>query len=241
MTEEVITTPSPEVKEDTTVEEAVTEEPKLGEMLQHEELPKEEPKKETVGLDKFLDIKKQNKELKRKLEQLQSDSEDGSDVSEDIDSIAEEFNIDKSFLKKLEKSILSKRDKELDEKLSERLKPIEQAEKNKEVSNRFENVYTQTLERMPEYSNVINKDVVKSLAMLKENSMLSLPQLIEKIYGQSISGKKTIETTIPRGGKEPQEIDFSLAKKDTNYFAEIMANPELKKKYNASIENRLDL
>ena len=239
MTEEVITPQSPEVVEDKTVEEAVTEEPKLGEMLQDE--PKEEPKKETVGLDKFLDIKKQNKELKRKLEQLQSDSEEGSDVSEDIDAIAEEFNIDKSFLKKLEKSILSKRDKELDEKLSERLKPIEQAEKLKEVSNRFDNVYTQTLERMPEYSNVIDKDVVKSLAMLKENSMLSLPQLVEKIYGKSVSGKKTIETTVPRGGKGPQEIDFALAKKDVTYFREIMADPNLKAKYNANLEARLDL
>ena len=240
MAEEAKDTQIPEVK----TEEPVIEktEVTLGEVLKDE--PVVEPKKETVGLDKFLDIKKQNKELKKKLESLEKSIEDGDSdesVSEDIESIAEEFNIDKSFLKKLEKSILSKRDKELDEKLAEKLKPIEQERKQKEVNKVFDNMYQATLERMPEYANVVDQEVVRSLAVLKENSSLSLPQLIEKIYGKSISGRKTIETTVPRGGKGPQEIDFALARTDNNYFKEIMADPDLKRKYNQNIESRLDL
>jgi hypothetical protein len=239
--DETINTQIPEVKTEEPVVE-VTEEKTLGEALKDE--PVEEPKKETVGLDKFLDIKKQNKELKRELERIQSriENEGSSEsVSEDIESIAEEFNIDKNFLQKLEKSILSKRDKEMDEKLAEKLRPIEQERKQKEVNKVFDDMYNATLERMPEYANVIDQDVVRSLAVLKENATLSLPQLIEKIYGKSVSGRKTIETTVPRGGKEPQEIDFALASKDMNYFNEIMASPELKKKYNQNIESRLDL
>lgn len=244
MTDEVKDTQIPEVKTEEPVIETKVEETveTLGNILQ--DTPKEEPKKETVGLDKFLDIKKQNKELKQKLERLEKSIEDGDSddsVSEDIESIAEEFNIDKGFLKKLEKTILAKRDKELDEKLADKLRPIEQERKQKETQKVFDSVYNQTLERMPEYANVIDKDVIHSLAVLKENATLSLPQLIEKIYGKSVSGRKTIETTVPRGGKGPQEIDFALARKDMNYLNEILADPELKKKYNSNIESRLDL
>lgn len=211
----------------------------LGDMLQHEPTP--EPKAETVGLDKFLDIKKQNKELKREMDKLKSQIEDGVDVSGDLESIADEYGVDKGFLKKLESSIRSEMNKELESQVSEKLKPLEQAQKAKESEKRFELMFNQTLERMPEYAHIVDKESVKLLAFQKDNATLSLPQLLEKMYGRSIGGRKTIETTTPRGGKDPQEIDYSLAKKDTTYFNEIMADPALKAKYNQNIEGRLDL
>lgn len=212
----------------------------LGDVLQH--TPEPEHKAETVGLDKFLDIKKQNKELKKQMDELKSKLENGDDVSsEDIDSIAEEFGVDKNFLKKLENTIRSQMSSDFEAKVSEKLKPIEQAEKAKQANQTFESIYNQTLERMPEYANVIDKESLRTLAFQKENSSLSLPQLIEKIYGRSISGKKTIETTTPRGGKDPQEIDFKLARTDAQYFGEIMADPVMKAKYNQNLESRLDL
>ena len=231
------TTNEPEVKE---VQEEQPQEPALGEVLQHEPEVKAEPDK--VGLDKFLEVKKQKKELQRELDALKSKIEDGDgSVINDIDDIADEYGVDKSFLKKFEKSIRANMEKEFESKVSEKFKPIEQAEKMNEANKKFEVMFNQTLERMPEYANVIDKDSVRVLAFQKENATLNLPQLIEKMYGKSISGKKTIETTTPRGGKDPQEIDFALAKKDNTYFNEIMADPDLKRKYNQNIENRLDL
>jgi len=242
MAEEVKITPPSEVKEAEAPIEEANQEPVLGDVLQTE--PTKEPELKTVGLDKFLDIKKQNKELKREMEKLQERIENGdstSDVSEDIESIAEEFNVDKKFLNKLEKSIRSSMDTELETKVSERMKPLEQERKQKDVDKIFEGIYGQAIERMPEYANIIDKDTVRSLATLKENAALSLPQLIEKMYGKSISGRKTVETTTPRGGKESQEIDYKLAVKDPAYFKEIMADPNLKKKYNDNLEARLSL
>ena len=242
MTEEVIITPSSEVSEAEAPIEEAKQDQVLGDVLQT--APKKETEVKTVGLDKFLDIKKQNKELKREMERLQERIENGEstfDVSEDIESIAEEFNVDKRFLNKLEKSIRSSMDTELETKVSERMKPLEQERKQKDMDKIFEGIYGQALERMPEYANVIDKDTVRSLATLKENATLSLPQLIEKMYGKSISGRKTVETTTPRGGKESQEIDYNLAVKDPTYFKEIMADPNLKKKYNDNLEARLSL
>ena len=215
-------------------------EPSLGDVLQHEPTP--EPKAETIGLDKFLDIKKQNKELKKEMDKLKSQIESGDDVSSaDINELADEYGVDKQFLKKFEASIRNQMSTDFEAKVSEKLKPLEQAKKAEQANQTFESIYSQTLERMPEYANVIDKDSLRTLAFQKENSTLSLPQLIEKIYGRSISGKKTIETTTPRGGKDPQEIDFSLARSDKEYFTQIMADPSLKAKYNSNIENRLDL
>jgi hypothetical protein len=212
----------------------------LGDMLQHE--PEPEHKAETVGLDKFLDIKKQNKELKKEMDKLKSQIENGDDVSNvDIDEIADEYGVDKGFLKKFEASIRSQMNNDFEAKVSEKLKPLEQAEKAKQANQTFESIYNQTLERMPEYANLIDKDSLRTLAFQKENAALSLPQLVEKIYGRSLSGKKTIETTTPRGGKDPQEIDFKLARTDAQYFSDIMADPAMKAKYNQNIESRLDL
>ncbi len=239
--EEIQNTTEPEVKE-VQPEEVPAEvtEPVLGDVLQHE--PEPEHKAETIGLDKFLDIKKQNKELKREMDKLKSQIENGDDVSSaDLNDLADEYGVDKQFLKKFEASIRSQMSNDFEAKVSEKLKPLEQAEKAKQAQQTFESIYNQTLERMPEYANVIDKDSLRTLAFQKENSTLSLPQLIEKIYGRSISGKKTIETTTPRGGKDPQEIDFKLARTDMNYFNEIMADPAMKAKYNQNIEARLDL
>lgn len=227
-----------EVKDAPTQE--VEREQTLGEVLQT--TPKEEPKPETVGLDKYLDIKKQNKELKKALEQMKDNIESGdSDVSADMDSIAKEYDVDRTFLNRLENSIRTKMEEKLDQRVSEKLKPIELAEKQKEADKVFNTIYNQALERMSDYESVVDKDVIRSLASLPENSTLSLPQLIEKVYGRTLSGKRTIETTQPRGGKDPQEIDYQLARKDQEYFREIMANPVLKAKYNSNLEGRLDL
>lgn len=223
--------------------EAQPQEPSLGEALQGNK-PNEEPKLETVGLDKFLDIKKQNKELKKSLEELQKNIEKGSSdsiVSADIDSIADEYGVDKGFLNKLKTSMREEFSAELEERVSEKLKPIEQAELQKEEDKKFNTLYSQSLERMPEYANIIDKEGLKILALSGKYKDISLPQLIEQLYGKTIVGRKSIETTTPRGGKDPQEIDFALAKKDATYFKEIMSDPNLKAKYNSNIESRLNL
>jgi len=92
---------------------------------------------------------------------------------------------------------------------------------------------------MPEYENLVNREVIKVLSLDPKNANKTFAQLIEETYGKAITGKRTIETTKPGGGKEPTEIDFDKALKDTEYFKEIMSNPTLKKKYNDSISSRV--
>lgn len=245
MAEEVKNTNEQEVKD---VQPEKTEEKTqdnkdqtLGEVLQPK--PKAEtPKPETVGIDKFLDIKKENKELKRSLKDLQDKIDKGADteeISEDIDAIAEEFNVEPKFLKKLTKTIESQLKGRIESEFEEKLKPIQEAENAKKADKIFNKIFEETMGNLVDYKDIVNKDVIRKLAMDKDNSNKTLTQLIEETYGNAIGGKRTVETTTPRGGKEPEAVDFARAKRDSEYFKEVMANPETKKEYNDNLANRL--
>ncbi len=209
----------------------------IGEVIQQEA-----KKPETVGLDKFLEIKKENKELKNQLNDLAKRIESGDnkqDVAEDIEALANEHDIDPNFLNKLVKSIESKAEKNLEERISQKLAPLTEKDKEEKIEKAFSKAYEATISEMPEYENLVNREVIKVLSLDPKNANKTFAQLIEETYGKAITGKRTIETTKPGGGKEPTEIDFDKALKDTEYFKEIMSNPTLKKKYNDSISSRV--
>jgi hypothetical protein len=113
----------------------------------------------------------------------------------------------------------------------------------KEAKERVDKALTENinkaLEVMPEYEGVVNKDVLKSLARLPENKNKTFQQLIEETYSKTVTGKKTMETSTPRGGKDVG-IDWSRVK-DPSYFSQIMADPELKKQYNEKLISRINL
>ncbi len=253
MTDEVKTTNEPEAKEvqteaptdaEATIQEVVNEseqkEKTVSELMEGEvqSQPKE---KETVGLDKFLDIKKENKELKKALKDLESrvieGDSDADDVASDIDELAEKFNVDKKFLKGLEKALMKK----ANDTVSSTLKPLQDKERQAKMDTAFNAHYEKAISRMPDFENVANKQVIKSLSQLPENSNKTFSQLIEETYGNAISGKRTIETTTPHGGKSPDVIDYSRANTDSAYFKEIMASPDLKAKYNSEMLKRIQL
>lgn len=233
---EVATTPEVEEKtpEDTQPEQKET----IGDVLNtKQEEPKEKP---TVGLDKFLELKKENKELSKALKAIEKKLEEGvteEEISDDIDDLAEEFNVDKKFLSKLEKSIESR----MESKLESKLKPITEEKNAEKIDKVFKQHYEKAIAEMPEYTNIVNPEVIKQLSLNPANSKKTFQQLIEETYGNALGGKRTIESSIPRGGKEPTEVDFDRASKDSEYFKEIMANPTLKAKYNNNLGLRLKL
>lgn len=201
-----------------------------------EQKPAEKPA-ETVGLDKFLDVKNENKDLRKRLEVLEKSVNKGAsveDVADDIAAIGDEFNVDKTFLAKLSKAIQSKAEAIADAKAEEKMKPFLKGEREKKIDEAFQTHYSAALEAMPEYKDIANADVIKTLSLLPKNKDKTFPQIIEETYGKvvSSSGRKTIERTSPGGGKDPAPLDFAKARKDTAYFEEVMANPTLKAEYN---------
>lgn len=226
MEEKTINTQAEEVKTATE-----TTEQTLGEISNPE--VKQDPK--TVGLDKFLDIKRENKELRNQLSELANRIEQGEnkqDIAQDLEELAEEHQIDKSFLNKLAKSIEKRAEERLEATLSQKLEPITKVEREKQFNDSFNKALNRALEQMPEYKDVVNENTIKALATSPLNANKTMTQIIEETYSNNITGKGNIETTKVNGGKEPDTLDYEKAKNDADYFKEIMSNPKLKKEYN---------
>lgn len=233
---EVITTP--EVEEKTPTEPTEQKEQTIGEVLQTK--TEESKEKPTIGLDKFLEIKKENKQLAKAIKDLEAKLESGAtseEISDEVDDLADEFNVDKTFLSKLEKRIESR----MESKMESKLKPLAEENTAKRIDEAFTKHFSKAIEDMPEYANVVNPNVIKQLSLNPANGKKTFQELIEETYGNALGGKRTIETSQPRGGKEPTEVDFDRAKRDTEYYKEVMSNPTLKAKYNNNLASRLNL
>lgn len=240
MNENVITT---EVVQDTTTQEVTPEikvQETINDMVQE---PKETPK-ETVGLDKYMTEKKARQAAEKKIADLEKAIQNGAtqqEISSDIESIGDEYGVDKDFLAKLTNSIKTTLGSEFDNKL----KPITEEKEKAKFESSFNQKLNDALENMPEYKNVVNPEVLKQLVLVRDsngkliNGNISIEQLIENTYVNAVGGKRTIEKTSPTGRQDPLEIDVQKMSTDTAYYREVMSNPTLKAKYNASTADRL--
>ncbi len=211
---------------------------KVGEILNPKEPPKEDARMVPEAV--LLEYKNQNKELRKDIKDLRELIESGaskSEVSEDLEKIAEEHNVDIGFLNKLAKSIKGS----VESEMASKMKPIQDRENQERIDKIFKEHFGKTLDAMPEYKGVVKEEVIKALSLSPENANKTFAQIIDETYGHLIPGRKTIESQGGRGGGEITEIDFDKVKTDTEYFKEIMANPELKKKYNEGLVKRLQL
>jgi len=187
----------------------------------------------------FLKEKMARKDAEKRLKELEAKIGDGAtdkEVSTDIASIAKEFDIDPNFLDKFARSIRSETEKEVEDKISQKFKPLEDAKENDRIERIFSAEFNRVIGTMPEFSQVVNPNVIKTLSLLPSNQTKTLSQLIEETYGSAITGKRTIQSTTPGGGKEPQSLDYARAQTDTEYRRNVVfADPKLKAEYNAKM------
>lgn len=239
------TTLEEEVKETTEEESTTTEE--VEEVTSKDkkvsEIIEENNVEETVPLKTFLELKKEKKALERDIVNLKDRADKGapkSEINADLKSIADKYDVDSNFLEELSNIIYNKAKSDVEEKLNSKLQPLEEKDKREKINAAFNEHFDKVIEEMPEYKDVINKDVIKELSLLPQNKNKTFQQIIEDTYGKTISGKKTMETSTPRGGKDAS-LDMDRTRRDPEYLREVLANPDLKKEYNKGIENRINL
>lgn len=125
------------------------------------------------------------------------------------------------------------------QKLAERLESIEKKEKVAKMEAAFAQGLNKALENAPEYKDIVNVSVIKALAFDPLNANKTYKNLLEEAYGNAIPGRRTVETTTPRGGAKDTKLDRERAKSDTKYRREVLADPELKKQYNEGLTDRV--
>jgi hypothetical protein len=229
--------PAPEAKVEAKVE-AKPEEVKetIGQVLE----PKVEAKPEAKVVPEaaFLEIKKDNKELRKELKDLRTTIESGAskaEVSSDIAALGEKYGVDKGFLNDLASTIRKDVEAETDAKL----KPLTAQDKANRINTVFTTHFDKAMAEMPEFAGIVNRDVIKTLSLDPANADKTFVQLIEETYGNAIGGKRTLETTTPRGGKTLDSVDFDRARRDGKYLEEVLSNPQTKKEYNDGLLDRI--
>lgn len=224
-----------------------TKEATIGDVLPNKgEAPAPAPKADTppkgfVPEAVFLEVKNELKEMRR-------DIRDGKiskgEVSSSLEELGAKYDVDPDFLQGLAASIKKDTEAEFNQRLEKELEPYKktaEAARKGEVDKVFNEHYDKTLKAMPEYKDIASKEVIKALALDPKNQDKTFAKILEEAYGHLITGKRTLDDSKPGSGKTITEIDFEKARKDSDYFNQIMGNPDLKKKYNEGIEKRLGI
>lgn len=184
----------------------------------------------------LVEIKKQNKALSKQVEALTKKIEGGDatkeEISSDLSDIYESYpEVDKKFIN----MILAK----AKAAVADQIKPLTEKERAQEIDVKFQKNFKIAMDKLgKDFDGIVNADVIKELTQLAKNSDKTFSQIIEETYGGALTGKRTIETTKPGGGKEPSPLNFEKARKDGKYFDEVMSDPKLKAEYNAEMLKR---
>lgn len=247
MTDEVKVAPggeskeTPEAKVEAKPEGTKAQDTKVGDLVNPDSKP-EEVKVKMVPEAVFLEEKRERKELAKELKEIKKLIEDGAskkEVSADVKEIAEEFGLTEQAVSKLISKVGEQTKAEYDKEIEAKLKPIQEKERAEAVEKTFNDHFEKLMEAMPEFKGIASKEVIRALTLDPRNANKTFAKILEESYGHLVTGKKTIETTQARGGVSDAPIDFNRATKDMEYYKEIMANPDLKKKYNENLVNRL--
>ena len=207
--------------------------------------PKGKEPKATVGLPKYMAEKTKRQELEGEVARLTAELNKGGSskeqIADDIDALVKEYeDVDPTFLNKLVGVIEKRAEAKFGDKIREEVEPLKESVQEKRINDAFKTHFDKAMSNMPEYKDVVDPNVIKTLSLDPANEDKTFAEIIEETYGKFVTGKKTMEDkTQPGGGKDPETIDYSKAKKDPAYFKTIMANPRLKAEYNKGLENRI--
>lgn len=204
--------------------------------------PKEPEAPRMVPEAVLIKLKKDFKDLKDSIDS--GDVTTKSEVNKSLKDLGEKYDVNPDFLQELASNIRSETESEFNKRLEQELEPYKkttEAARATEVDKVFTEHFDKTLEAMPEYKGVANKEIIKALALDPKNANKTFAKILEEAYGHLIEGRTTLDDAKPGNGKGVTEIDYARAAKDSEYFAQIMADPVAKKKYNENLQSRLRL
>ena len=102
------------------------------------------------------------------------------DVTDDVEAIADEFNVDKKFLNRIVAVAEAKADKKAEEKMAAKLKPLEERERAEKLDKVFTKHFDDAIAAMPEYKDIANPDVIKSLSLDPKNAQKTFAKIMKK-------------------------------------------------------------
>lgn len=209
-----------------------------------------EKAEDRVPLKKYMEEKRARKELEEQasalaeeLQRLRNSGGTEREINYDLSRLSEKHDVSEDVLRDIvEASYLINKDRlkaELENDINPKLAEFEEMKRDKQKQSfeaKFNVLLKESLEEMPEYTDIIDKDDLKTWITSGQYSKLTLPQLIEQKYGKFVGTKKSIDGGYTPG-REPQVPSVeNMTDKD---WENIDNNPDLKNKWQGSLEDRL--
>lgn len=177
--------------------------------------PTESKKPESVPLARLSKEVQRRKDAEAELKALKAILEDSVEDSDDEDDQPEV------------------------KKLAQKLERLEGDKRTADLNKVFEQNFNTTLDKLPEYKDIANIEVIRQMAFNPTNANKTYRQLLDEAYGNAVTGRRTIETTTPRGGAKDTALDMNRTKSDGEYRRQVLADPVLKKQYNEGLAERI--
>lgn len=206
----------------------------IANIIQTEQKPDPKLVPEAALLEEKKGRKAAEREVKALRDQIASGASD-TQVAASLEEIGEEFSVDKKFLGKLAAAIRKDVEAETETRFNAKLKPFEDKQRSEHIQTVFGTHFEKAMADMEDYKGIVNRDAIFALSLNPANASKTLPQLIEETYGNALAGKRSIETTTPRGGAASGELDFERANSDGAYLDEVLKDPTLKKQFDAKV------
>ncbi len=231
----------------------------------HDDESKKAPKSADDDKDKVIvSLKRELKENRRETKEIKSlvtdltnliESDKKSKLSDaKIVAFAEKRGVDPDSIRDLAELLRDEvAPQETTKKVSQKGKPTDEDEDNeddededeptptfntKRLSGAVDKLLADFLEEMPEYENVVDEDTVKELILSNpaKYTKLNMGQIVEKIYGKTITGKKGVEK-LNSTNREKKEANYK-GKLSSKEFESIKDDPEAKKEYRSGLLER---
>lgn len=236
--------------------------PTLEEVMQSEDgqvVPKDDPKdnsKDRAIISLKRDLKKSN-QTQEEMRTMITDLTDliKADKSQQVSDakiakFAEDNGIDPNTLKALKevmrdevvqppvKKVAKKNEDEDDDEDEEEVPPVTKTFNKKRLGLAVDKMTSEFLEDMPEYADIVDEDYIKELILENPTKYASksMAEIVEKIYGKQIEGKKGIEHQR-NNGREGKEVK-TKGRLSPKEFDAIKDNPEAMKDYKKDLVDR---
>lgn len=197
------------------------------------EQPKEEVKHtqpETVPLAVYLDLKKDVKELRDQLKEAPQ-KEKQTIAIEGLNDLASKYpDVNQEFIQDILDSATKVAEKKIDAKYSPILQKQEEEKKQEQFNKALEKLVDSAIEDNKDVAHLVDKDLIKTLAVTPKYKNTPITEIIQKVYGGSIAGKDSSENDQRSSADRVAEVvDFS--KMSPEQKNSVMADANARQKY----------
>lgn len=214
----------------------------LEDLVPAEQAPVEKKADKSESL--IVELKREKKELARKVAELEAKhAKDGDDdeLDDDLDALAKEFDVDPKFAKRLKSSILAETKAESDKLLA----PLREADKARQqvtIRNSLSEQFDTLANDFPELSNHNKEAFIKYTLAVTVNDpnerKKPVSQLVEEMYGITLKGRGSEGYgASPRGGEDtinyskPTDKDYKRVAKKMEANDGSMSDDDFQKMY----------